>query len=109
MNYVTINGRRIAARMRRRLADGDWDNRESWSLTMEMSNQEAAALFSHDAQWGMIQTIKDTNGEKEVETDMRDFSVAGTITDNRNGTVTVKMGELTDREALEILIGGKAE
>ena len=32
------------------------------------------------------------------------FSVAGPVTDNRDGTVTVKMGKITDREALEELL-----
>lgn len=109
MNYVTINGRRIAAKLRRRVVDSDWNSRESWALTMEMSSQEAAALFVHDIQWSMIRTVQDMTGEKEIETDMSDFSVAGTITDNRDGTVTVKMGKLTDREALDILMGGAAE
>ena len=109
MNYVTIAGRRIAAKLRRRVVDGDWNSRESWALTIEMTNQEAAALFVHDAQWGMIQTIKDMTGEKEVETDMSEFSVAGTITDNRDGTVTVKMGKLTEQEALDILMGDAAK
>ena len=41
-----------------------------------------------------------------IEEDCSEYSVAGSITDNRDGTVTVKMGKPTDAELLNIIMGG---
>jgi hypothetical protein len=102
MEQIIINGRQIVARVRRRHADSEWNGRESWEITAEMTAQEAAELFTDDAQWAIRRIV---DGEI-LDTDLSEFSVAGPIIDHRDGTVTAKMGKLTDREALEIIMGG---
>ena len=102
MEQIVINGRQIDARVRRRHADSDWNGRESWEITAEMTAQEASGLFTDDAQWAIRRMV---DGEI-LDTDLSEFSVAGPIIDHRDGTVTAKMGKLTDREALEIIMGG---
>lgn len=104
MDTVLISGREIPARARRRLCDTRWNNRECWELTMELDCAEAEKLFVHDADWQLRREIK---GAETNVVDMSEFSVAGPVIDNRDGTVTVKMGVLTEREALEIILGGK--
>ena len=44
---------------------------------------------------------------QEAEWDNSEFCLAGDITDHRDGTITVKMGKLTDlEEAYELMLGG---
>ena len=105
MDHVLISGREIPVRARHRMCDTRWNNRECWELTMELACTDAESLFIHDAQWRLRRYVE---GLEAAETDMSDYSVAGAIIDNRDGTVTVKMGMLTDREALEIILGGSA-
>ena len=99
---VLIGGREISARTRHRWADPQWDGRESWELTMELECEDAKGLFVNDAQWSLRRS---GDGVEEHEVDMSDFSVAGQVSDNRDGTVTVRMGVLTEREALKIILG----
>jgi len=98
MEAVKIGGMEIPARVRHRWSDSDWGGRESWELTMELSVGDAQELFVHDTPWGLVR--------RETEEDLSEFSVAGPIIDHRDGTVTAKMGKLTEREALEIILGG---
>ena len=41
---------------------------------------------------------------QESEWDNSEYDVAGSITDNRNGTITAKMGKMTDSEMLAELL-----
>ena len=71
---------------------------------MEMDAEQAKQLFVDDASWTMKREIA---GGETVEEVMDDYTVAGPVLDNRDGTVTVKMGMLTDREVMEIVLGVK--
>ena len=57
--------------------------------------------------------LLDENGAPQVtervsEWDNSDYSLSGPITDNRDGTVSIKMGKPTDLEdAMELLLGGE--
>jgi hypothetical protein len=43
----------------------------------------------------------------EIEFDNSEYNIAGDLTDHRDGTITAKMGKLTDlEEAYEIMLGG---
>lgn len=90
--------------------DYKWGNRDSKAITLEMDYATAASLFVDDAEWSIVnQSFNgvDENGEaiyQETVQDMSDYSIAGPITDNRNGTVTVKMGKKTDGEMLTELL-----
>lgn len=100
---VLISGREIAVTARRRMAGTGWDGRPCWELTLEMEPEETKQLFSDDVQWKLRRSMED--GTENV-TDLSEYCVAGPVQDNRNGTVTARMGLLTEREALEILLGG---
>lgn len=109
MTYIEIAGKRYPAEVAARMRDPDWDNRKSKAITLKMTHAEAAELFKDGAQWNIIRQ-KDSYEENGVAVtpepvvyDNSEYDVAGQITDNRDGTVTVKMGVLTDREALDEL------
>lgn len=101
MTYLKINDTLYPAEIKGRVQDRDWDNRESMAVTTTMAYEEAASLFVDDLAWG--HAYQDENGTQEY--DNSDYSVAGPITDNRDGTVTCKMGKLLDSEALAIILG----
>ena len=70
-----------------------------WSIVME-----------HTKEIENINKEGNSVAETVVETeefDNSEYNLAGDITDHRNGTITVKMGKLTDLEAAyEIMLGG---
>lgn len=101
MTFVKIKDTLYPAEIRGKVRDMEWDDRESKAITLEMTYEEAMEIFSNDTPWSIIWKSGD---EKEEEYDNSDFCVAGPVTDNRNGTVTVKMGKITDAEALAELM-----
>lgn len=102
MIYVKINDALYPAAIRGRVQDRDWDNRESLAVTLEMTYDEAMALFTDDLVWGHVREDDET-GETTAYDDS-DYSVAGAVTDHRDGKVTVKMGQITAEEALAELM-----
>ena len=117
MIYIKINNTLHAASVNGRVADEEWDNRSSKAITLEMSYEEAANLFVDGVAWSIMvheeAPVLDDNGvevdvtTKEIEFDNSEYNIAGDITDHRDGTITVKMGKLTDlEEAYEIMLGG---
>ncbi len=114
--YVKINNNRYPAVITGKLNDKDWNNRSSKSITLEMTYSDAVEIFIDDVKWMIEQDYEvlveqyDENGETvyiaetQVESyDNSEYSIAGPITDNRDGTVTVKMGKLTAEELLAII------
>lgn len=111
MTYVKIGGTEYPAAINGKLADREWDGRDSKAITLTMGYSEAAALFVNGVAWSIVQRESvpalDENGQPTGETteqvsefDNSDYSVAGSITDNRDGTVTCKMGRPTETETL---------
>lgn len=129
MTYIRINDTLYPATISGRVADRDWDNRESKSITLEMDYATANALFVNELAWSIVQRDEvpvyemDENGEpifgengapiqtgteiRETEFDNSEYNLAGDLTDHRDGRITAKMGKLTDLEqAYEIMLGG---
>ena len=108
MTYIKINETLYSATISGRVQDKDWDNRESKAITLEMDYATASKLFVDGLAWSIVQQsevpVYDENGEQtgteiqETVFDNSDFNLAGDITDHRDGTVTVKMGKLTELE-----------
>ena len=121
MISIKVNGILYPAYVSGKIVDTDWDRRSSKSITLEMDYATANALFVDGMEWSILETETDIlsshtaeNGEVVFETEERteefdnsEYCVAGSITDNRDGTMTIKMGKLTElEEAYEILLGG---
>lgn len=111
MTYVKIGGTEYPAAINGKLADREWDGRDSKAITLTMGYSEAVTLFVNGIAWSIVQRENvptlDENGQPTGETteqvsefDNSDYSVAGSITDNRDGTVTCKMGRPTETETL---------
>ena len=91
------------------LQNPKWDRRDTKAITLEMTHAQAVSLFVDGLAWGIKQIntypVFDDKGQPTGETktetqtfDNSDYSVAGSITDNRDGTVTVLMGKHTELE-----------
>lgn len=114
MTYVNINGQQYPAAVTGYLRDHAWNNRDSKAITLEMDYATALETFVDDAEWSIVfqpesYTIPETGETITPEAEIYDnseYSVAGPITDNRDGTVTVKMGKPTDAELLAVIMGG---
>ena len=102
MTYIKINDALYPAYIQGYTKDRDWNDRESKAITLEMSYADAMALFVDDLDWAIVYE----EGETTEVYDNSEYSVAGSVTDNRNGTVTVKMGKPTDAEILAVIMGG---
>lgn len=94
------------------LKNNQWDRRDTKAIRLTMTHDQAAGLFVDGLAWSIVQRnvwpVYDkqgqTTGETTTETqtfDNSDYSVAGSITDNRDGTVTCMMGKKTDLEILQ--------
>ena len=111
MIYFKTNNTEYPASIAGKVADRDWGNRKSKAVTLEMSSAAAAQLFVDGLVWAIVQRdtvpVYDTDGNPTGETteqvqewDNSDFCVAGSITDNRDGTCTCKMGKKTASDVL---------
>lgn len=108
---VVVNGNSYGAEIHGTKRDSTWGNRESKSITLPMDYATAAVTFVDDVPWSILYQppeYYDPETQKTVtppveEYDNSEYCVAGPITDNRNGTVTVKMGKPTFEELYNIL------
>ena len=109
MTQVQIGGSLYPAAVTGRLADAAWSGRESKEITLSMPYADAAALFVNGAAWSIVLYVEQADGTTvQVNYDNSDFSIAGDLTDHRDGTVTVKMGKPTELEnALALFLGGE--
>lgn len=113
MTYIKINDNLYPAEINGVLIDRAWGGRDSKAITLEMDYATALALFVDELAWSIVfqgDSYVDDKGQTVTPDpeiyDNSDYSVAGPITDNRDGTVTVKMGKPTDAELLAVLMGG---
>jgi hypothetical protein len=100
---VKVNDILLDAVVQTRPSDNAWNGRESKAITFASTYQEAINLFTDGVLWSVVYTNPDD--DTEVETDLSAFAMAGPVTDNRNGTVTVKMGKYLDTELMTLSLG----
>ena len=109
--YVKVNNTEYPATVDGVNNDRTWDGRDTKTVTLTMTHAAAAQLFVDGLSWSIVQrdtvTVYDTDGnptgkteEQVQEWDNSDYNVAGSITDNRDGTCTCKMGKKTEVELL---------
>lgn len=95
--FVKINAINYPAEIYGHVRDTAWDGRESKVIILELTIEEALALFTDGVQWSIVY------GTQTIPQD--DFIIAGPITDNRNGTVSVRMGKPTAAEVSSVITG----
>lgn len=107
--YVKINGTEYPAMVDGNRTDRDWDDRDIKTIRLTMTHDEVAALLPDNTPWSIVQreTVdvldeqgKPTGQTEEVvnEYDNSAYSLAGDITDYRDGRVSIKMGKPTESE-----------
>ena len=109
--YIKVNNTEYPATVTGDRADRTWDNRDTKTITLTMTYDAVASLLPDNTPWSIVQRdmvdVLDEQGQptgetKEVvnEYDNSEYSIAGDITDHRNGTVSIKMGKPTEVEML---------
>lgn len=107
--YVKVNNTEYPATVTGDRADRSWDNRDTKTIHLTMTHDQVAALLPDNTPWSIVQRetvdVLDEQGQptgetKEVvnEYDNSEYSLAGDITDHRDGTVSIKMGKPTEAE-----------
>lgn len=100
---INIADRQFVGSVQTRFVDTAWDGRESKAITVPITYADAIALFGNDAPWSVTVEMEDDNGSMRMVTlDMSEYAISGPITDNRDGTVTVRMGKYREEELLRI-------
>lgn len=111
MTYVKINGTTYPAVINGKHIDREWNDRESKTITLEMAYTDAIGIFVDGLAWSILMDVEQEQEDGSIVTvqeeyDNSDYSMAGSITDNRDGTLAVKMGKPTKIETLESQITG---
>ena len=117
MTYIKVNNTLYPATIDGRIADYEWNRRDTKSITLTMTYAEVLALLPDNTPWSIVQKdvvqkydengklLVDADGnpvteEITTEFDNSEYTMSGAIRDNRNGTVTIKMGKLTEIESI---------
>ena len=117
MTYIKVNNTLYPATIDGRIADYEWNRRDTKSITLTMTYAEVLALLPDNTPWSIVQKdvvqkydengklLVDADGnpvteEITTEFDNSEYAMSGVIRDNRNGTVTIKMGKLTEIESI---------
>ena len=107
--YIKVNNTEYPAAVSGVYNDRTWNGRDTKTITLTMEYTAASQLFVDGLSWSIVQRdtvpVYDKDGNPTGETkeqvqewDNSDYNVAGSITDNRNGTCTCKMGKKTQLE-----------
>lgn len=97
MGYIKIGEQIFDALIETAKKNDAWDGRETASVTLTMSAENAKGLFADGIAWYCVGI--DSVGEYR-EKDMSAYSMAGDVIDHRDGTVIVLMGKPTATEEL---------
>ena len=107
--YIRVDDQEYPAKVIFAREDRNWDGRDTCKVHLTMPYAQAAALLTTGTPWFNVfreqQDVLDKNGmltgqteEVVTEEEMSAYSIAGEITDYRDGTVSVKMGKPTETE-----------
>lgn len=107
--FIKVNGVEYPATLIYNYKDRNWDMRETQTVHLTMPYAQAVALLPSGTPWSNVfretKDVLDADRNPTVETeevvteeDMSTYSLAGDITDHRDGTVSIKMGKPTETE-----------
>ena len=113
--YIKVNNTEYPAEINGNPKDRSWDGRDTKTITLTMTTTEVAALLPNNTPWRIVlrETVDklDNDGNPTGETEERvqeydnsEYSLAGDITDHRDGTVSIKMGKPTESELSEATV-----
>lgn len=113
--YIKVNNTEYPAAVSGVYSDRTWGGRDTKTITLTMTHAEVASLLPDNTPWSIVQRemvdVLDEQGHptgetKEVvnEYDNSECSIAGEITDHRDGTVSIKMGKPTESELSEATV-----
>lgn len=113
--FIKVGGQEYPATLIYNYKDRNWDMRETQTVHLTMPYAQAAALLPDNTPWSIVQRetvdVLDEQGQptgetKEVvnEYDNSEYSLAGDITDHRDGTVSIKMGKPTETESAKATV-----
>ena len=113
--YIKVNNTEYPAAIGGVYNDRTWNGRDTKTITLTMTHAEVASLLPDNTPWSIVQRemvdVLDEQGHptgetKEVvnEYDNSEYSLAGDITDHRDGTVSIKMGKPTESELSEATV-----
>lgn len=113
--FIKVAGQEYPATCVYNYKDRNWDMRETQTVHLTMPYAQAAALLPDNTPWSIVQRetrdVLDENGmltgqteEVVTEEDMSAYSLAGEITDYRDGTVSIKMGKPTETESAKATV-----
>lgn len=113
--YLKVNNTEYPATVNGDRADRSWDNRDTKTIRLTMTHDQVAALLPDNTPWSIVQrdmvNVLDEQGKPTGETkervqeyDNSEYSLAGDITDHRDGTVSIKMGRPTESELSEATV-----
>ena len=104
MTYFKTNNILYRAEIKSNKIDQMWDGRESKTITLEMTYTEAKNIFNNGLKWSIVvreEYIDPESNETiniDSEFDNSEYNIAGIIIDNRDGTISAKMGKETELE-----------
>lgn len=109
--FIKVNGTEYPAEISGSKRDINWGGRDTETIYLTMDYAAAAALLPAGTPWSIVmretRDVLDENGmltgqteEVVTEYDNSEYSLAGQITDYRDGTVSIKMGKPTEAETL---------
>ena len=113
--FIKVNGQEYPATLIYNYKDRNWDMRETQTVHLTMPYAQAAALLTTGTPWSnvfretkdVLDADRNPTGETEevvTEEDMSTYSLAGEITDYRDGTVSIKMGKPTETESAKATV-----
>lgn len=97
MEYLKVNRTEYPAHFCGKQIDREWDGRASKTVTLAMPYAQAVQLFVDGLRWGIVRREAGADDAAQ-EQDCSGYCVAGPITDNRDGTLSIKMGSYTQLE-----------
>lgn len=108
--YLKVNNTETPCEAAEHYRDIAW-GRPTCTVTIKASAAEIAALLPNNAPWSLIERedVLDESGSPTGQTvdnerDMSEYSIAGDITDHRDGTVSIKMGKPTETESAKATV-----
>ena len=113
--YIKVNNTEYPATVTGDRADRTWDGRDTKTIRLTMTHDQVAALLPDNTPWSIVQRdmvdVLDEQGQPTGETEERvqeydnsEYSLAGDITDHRDGTVSIKMGKPTETESAKATV-----